>query len=359
MPTLGSPLPDGKGMTVKAVQMVAPGRLELRDVGVPEVGPRGVLVKVAGAGVCHSDLHVLHMEQLPMTGFTMGHEGAGWVQEVGAHVTGFEKDDPVLVTAGWSCGRCRACVEGRDNVCQVTGSRMQAPTIPGLGPDGAMAEYILVDAHHLVKLGSIDPATASPLADAGLTPMGAINSARSRLTPDSTAVVIGLGGLGNVALQILHATSGARVIGIDREQSKLDLAEKSGVDELVLAGPGAAQHILDETAGYGADAVFDFVGVQDTVDLATSIIAPGGALRFIGLGGGQFTFGADYSNRLPWQVNAQLVYGGTRTDQLEVLDLARRGKVTLDVQRYPLAEFERAFADLELGRVSGRAVLIP
>ncbi|MBQ7805729.1 NAD(P)-dependent alcohol dehydrogenase [Rhodococcus sp. (in: high G+C Gram-positive bacteria)] len=344
---------------MKAVQMTAPGRLELREVGVPDVGPDGVLVKIAGAGVCHSDLHVLHMEQLPLTGFTMGHEGAGWVEKVGTHVVGFEPNDPVLVTAGWSCGRCRACVEGRDNVCQVTGSRMQAPTIPGLGPDGAMAEYILVDARHLVKLGDLDPVTASPLADAGLTPMGAINSARNRLTPDSTAVVIGLGGLGNVALQILRATSGARIIGVDIDQGKLTIAEKIGIDDLVLANADTAAYILDATGGYGADAVFDFVGVQNTVDLAISIIAPAGALRFIGLGGGRFSFGSDFTDRLPWQVNTQLVYGGSRTDQLEVIELARRGRVVIDVQRYPLADFQTAFADLESGRVVGRAVLVP
>ncbi|WP_010204614.1 NAD(P)-dependent alcohol dehydrogenase [Salinibacterium sp. PAMC 21357] len=345
---------------MQAVKLVSPGKMELQDIPVPEIGPDEILVKVAGAGLCHSDLHVLHMgEEWPFFGGTVGHEGAGWVEKVGSALEGYTKGDAVLVSVVWACGHCRACIEGRDNECEVNGSRMQFPTTPGLGPDGAMAEYMVVKARHLDKIGDLDPIQAAPLADAGVTPMHAINSARSRLTPGSTVVVIGIGGLGHLGLQILKATTGARIIALDTDNERLELARKLGADLVLKSDGAAAQRILDETNQYGADAVFDFVGVQPTVDLATAVIAPGGMLRFVGLGGGQFDYLVGVGQALPWGTDVQLSYGGTRADQLQVIALAQQGKLGVEVTQYPLADFQTAFDDLEAGRITGRAVLIP
>lgn len=348
---------------MRAVKLVGPGQMELHDVDVPVPGPDEVLVRIAGAGLCHSDLHVLHLgDEWPFFGGTVGHEGAGWVDSCGADVSGFEVGEAVLVSVVWACGRCRACVEGRDNACQVNGSRMMFPTTPGLGPDGAMAEYMVVKAQHLDKIGDLDPVSAAPLADAGVTPMHAINSARARLTPGSTAVVIAVGGLGHLGLQILKATTGARIIAVDADESKLELARQSGADLVLMSDETTAQRILDETDGYGVDAVFDFVGVQSTVDLATSIVAPESALRFVGLGGGRFTYlaGAGTTDQvLPFGVNVQCSFGGTRRDQREVIALAQQGKIKIETVVYPLADYQRAFDDLEAGHVAGRAILVP
>jgi Zn-dependent alcohol dehydrogenases len=346
---------------MRAVKLVGPGAMELQDIPVPQIGADEVLVKVAGAGLCHSDLHVLHMgEAWPFFGGTVGHEGAGWVEKTGADVGGLTKGDAVLVSVIWACGRCRACVEGRDNACMVNGSRTMFPTVPGLGPDGAMAEYIVVKARHLDKIGDLDPVDAAPLADAGVTPMHAINSARAHLTPGSTAVVIAVGGLGHMGLQILKATTGARIIAIDSDESKLTLARDLGADLVLKSDAEAAAKVLDETAAYGADAVFDFVGVQPTVELATKIVAPEGAIRFAGLGGGSFSYTADSNaEELPWGVNIQRSFGGTRADQLQVIALAQQGKLTVETVTYPLAEFQRAFDDLEANQVLGRAILVP
>ncbi|MBH0052741.1 MULTISPECIES: NAD(P)-dependent alcohol dehydrogenase [unclassified Salinibacterium] len=345
---------------MQAVKLVSPHTMELQDVPVPEIGPDEILVKIAGAGLCHSDLHVLHMgEEWPFFGGTVGHEGAGWVEKVGSALEGYSKGDAVLVSLIWACGHCRACIEGRDNECEVNGSRMQFPTTPGLGPDGAMAEYLVVKARHLDKIGDLDPVQAAPLADAGVTPMHAINSARSRLTPGSTAVVIGVGGLGHLGLQILKATTGARIIALDSDDSKLELARELGADLVLKSDGAAAQRILDETNQYGADAVFDFVGIQPTVDLAVAVIAPGGMLRFVGLGGAQFDYAVGAAPVLPWGTDVQLSYGGTRADQLQVIALAQQGKLGVEVTKYPLADFQKAFDDLEAGRITGRAVLIP
>ncbi|EGD56775.1 alcohol dehydrogenase catalytic domain-containing protein [Gordonia neofelifaecis] len=345
---------------MRAVKLTAPGTLELVDVPTPEPGPGEVRVKVASAGLCHSDIHVLHLPTpWPGPDPTLGHEGAGWVDALGPDVSDIETGSPVLINLIWSCGRCRPCVTGHDNAC-ITGGRYRYPPTPGLGPDGAMADYIIVPARHVLPLGDVDPVGAGPLADAALTPMRAINSAREWLTPGATAVVIGVGGLGHMAVQILAASTGARIIAVDTADDKLDLARRHGAHETVKSDGDAAAAILAESDGYGADAVFDFAGVQPTVDLAAGVVAPEGALRLVGLGGGLLNYGANADTAaLPWGVDIRKSYGGTRADLLEVVALAARGALTVEHTLYPLADFQRAFDDLEAGRVSGRAILTP
>jgi propanol-preferring alcohol dehydrogenase len=345
---------------MRALKLVAPGKLKLQDVATPEIGPDEVLVKVAGAGLCHSDVHVLHGDW-HTPGLTLGHETAGRVAAMGSQVSGFSEGDAVLVYLVWACGVCRACVQGRDNVCITAGGRHGTPPCPGLGPDGGMAEYIKAKARYLEPLGELDPKTAGPLADAGLTPMHAINGARHRLAPGSTAVAIGVGGLGHVGVQLLKATTGARVIAVDSDDSKLAISREHGVDVCVKAGHEAAAEILELTDGYGADAVFDFVGVQPTVDLAVSVIAPDGALRFIGVGGGTFTYpsGLGTGPTVPWGVDIRRSYGGTRQDQRMVIDLAKNGQISVNTVFYDLENGIQAFTDLEEGKVAGRAILVP
>ena len=190
--------------------------------------------------------------------------------------------------------------------------------------------------------------------------MHAINGARHRLTSGSTAVVIGVGGLGHMGVQILKATTEARIIAVDTDEDKLELARRQQVDEAVLSDPDTARTILEMTDGYGADAVFDFAGVQQTVDLATEVVAPDGALRFVGLGGGSFKYTADSTpTPLPWGVDVRRSYGGTRRDQREVIELAQAGRIAIKTAKYSLEDAVAAFDDLEAGRVTGRAVLIP
>lgn len=344
---------------MRALRLVSPGQIAIQEVPVPEIEADEVLVRVAGAGLCHSDIHVLRSPLSRPTALTLGHETAGVVAEVGRDVREVAEHDPVLVYLVWACGRCRACIQGRDNVCMAAG-RKAPPPCPGLGPDGGMAEYIKAKGRYLEPLGHLDPVSAAPLADAGLTPMHAINGARHRLEPGATAVAIGIGGLGHMGVQLLKTTSAARVIAVDTDQQKLDLAKEHGADVVLAAGDAAASDILDLTGGYGADAVFDFVGSQPTVDLATAVIAPDGALRFVGIGGGGFPYPSDLAApAVPWGVDVRRSYGGTRQDQRMVLDLAREGRIRVDIERYPLDEGVRAFVALEEGRVRGRAVLVP
>ncbi|GAA0500852.1 hypothetical protein GCM10010167_70390 [Paractinoplanes deccanensis] len=125
-------------------------------------------------------------------------------------------------------------------------------------------------------------------------------------------------------------------------------------------GPRVTFGPLGLTGGYGADAVLDCVGLQPTVDLATQIIAPDGALRFVGLGGGSFPYAADsLPVPLPWGVDVRRSYGGTRTDQRQVIELAKLGKIAVETRQYALVDGIRAFDDLEAGQVRGRAILVP
>lgn len=345
---------------MRALQLVAPHTIEVREIDIPRIAPDEVLIKVAGAGLCHSDLHVLHRDNLPWSRpLTLGHETSGHVAQIGADVRDIRDGDPVLVSLIWACGRCRPCIEERDNVCVNAAGRNSFPVAPGIGPDGGMAEYMAVKGRYLFPLGGLDPVPAAPLADAGLTSMHAINGARHRLGPGATAVVIGIGGLGQMAVQILGATTAAGIVAIDIDPAKLTAAQAVGA--IALPGDASAgQAVLDLTSGYGADAVFDFVGAQHTVDLACRIIAPDGVLRFVGLGGGSLTYAANSdASVLPWGVEVRRSFGGTRTDQRQVLDLARAGALSIPVQTYTLDTVHQAFADLEAGRVAGRAVIVP
>ncbi|MFI9400860.1 NAD(P)-dependent alcohol dehydrogenase [Nocardia sp. NPDC052316] len=346
---------------MRALQLTEPGVLELREVPVPEIGPTELLLRVGAAGICHSDLHVLHipfrMREEPLT---LGHEVAGTIEAIGAEVDGRTAGERGIVYLCWSCGECRECVSGNENVCLAAG-RTAMPPCPGLGPDGGMAEYIRIPARAFVPIGDLDFAQAAPLADAALSSYHAIRGARDHLRPGSVAVVIGIGGLGHVAVQILAATSATRVIAVDVGADKLALAARCGAAEGLLADADTARHILDRTAGRGADAVFDFVGVDQTATLAVESVAPNGAYRMIGLGGGapELTAGPAGGPGWPWGASVRKSYGGTKSDLIESVALARSGKLTVELERYDLAAGRAALDRLERGLVTGRAVLVP
>ena len=328
------------------------------DVPEPEAGPGQVVLEVLGAGLCHSDIAVMGWpaEQMPYRlPMTLGHEGAGRVAALGDGVEGVAVGDLVAVYGPWGCGRCRTCAQGHEQYCERAASEGIVP--PGLGRDGALARYLLVDdARHLVPLDGLDPVEAVSLTDAGLTPYHAIKTALPRLTPGSTAVVIGTGGLGHVGIQVLRALSPARVVALDVEEDKLDLAREVGAHEALLSDGNAADAIREMTDGRGAQGVFDFVGVQPTVDMALQVAGTGADVAIVGIGGGTLpvTFGA-----IAYDAAVRTPYWGSRAELIEVLDLARAGLVGLHVERYGIDEAPEAYARLHDGKVRGRAVVIP
>lgn len=346
---------------MKAYQLTAwESQPELREVEVPEPGPGQVLVKIGGAGACHSDLHL--MEWPPGTlgfdvPFTLGHENAGWVEALGAGVKGLEIGEAVAVYGPWGCGRCRACRLSAENYCE-----RQAEIGAfggGLGRDGGMAEYMLVPHPRLLlPLGDLDPREAAPLSDAALTPYHAIKRSLHLLAPGSTAVVIGVGGLGHMGVQILRALSPARIVAVDVSEEKLRLATEVGADETVKAGEGAAEAIRELTHGRGAELVVDMVGSDDSI--ATAAAAAAGRfeshLTIVGLAGGkfEFAFGA-----LPFEAQLCIPYWGTAVELEECLELARQGKIRAHVERFSLDQAPQAYEKMRDGRLDGRAVICP
>lgn len=331
---------------------------EVVTVPDPEPGPGQVLLKVTAAGVCHSDIAVMSWPadsfpyDLPLT---LGHEGVGTVAALGAGVTGVEEGNSVAVYGPWGCGTCAKCAEGKENYCLRAAELGIHP--PGLGAPGAMAEYLLVDdARHLIPLDGLDPVAAVPLTDAGLTPYHAIKRALPKLVPGSTAVVIGTGGLGHVAIQLLRALTSARVIALDVSEDKLRLARQVGAHETVLSDAHAAQAVRDLTGGIGAEAVFDFVGADPTVRTAGAVTAVEGEVAIVGIGGGALPVGF---GRLPFEVSVNAPYWGSRSELGEVLALARSGAVSVHTETFTLDEAPLAYERLHAGKINGRAVILP
>ncbi|MFC7551012.1 NAD(P)-dependent alcohol dehydrogenase [Plantactinospora sp. GCM10030261] len=343
---------------MRAVQMTAPHTLELVDTPVPEVGPRDVLLAVSAVGACHSDLHLLEAPAGAFpTPMTLGHEVSGRVAEVGADVTGWSAGEPAAVYGIIGCGQCRACLRGLENQCRVT-------PVGGIGlsRDGGLAEYVVVPASRLLKVGDLDLTQAAPLTDAGLTPYHAIELARRNLRPGGYCVVIGVGGLGHMAIQILVATTAVSIIAVDTSDEALGLATRLGAHHVVKAGPDAADEVrtIVGPAPDGADAVLDCVGVQPTVDTARSVVATGGSLMLVGLGGGTLSVQPSAGQLpVPMEVDIRMPFWGTRAELQEVLALGERGLLQADVTRFKLEEAPEAYEKLRNGEIHGRAVITP
>ena len=344
---------------MQAVQLVAWERpAEVREVPEPVPGPGEVLLKVTGAGLCHSDLHLMHWPagtlpyELP---FTLGHEVTGTVAALGDGTDGIDLGESVLVYGPWGCGRCPPCSRGEEQLCERRDLRRGSGC--GLGRDGGLAELVVLPSARLsVPIGDLDPVAAAPLADAGLTPYHAVKRALRDLRPGSTAVVIGVGGLGHVAVRLLRALSGCRIVAVDRRQEALDVALDAGADAVLPADGVTADDVRHAAGGRGAALVIDCVGVDATLELSAACVAPGGQVAIVGVGGGTlpFRFGA-----IPFETPVVFSNWGTRAELSEVVELARAGVVQIEIERVRLDEVPAAYARLEAGDVKGRVVAVP
>jgi propanol-preferring alcohol dehydrogenase len=331
---------------------------EFHEVPEPHAGPGEVVVKVAGSGLCHTDFTVISRERSYWKNepppFTLGHEIAGRVEELGSGVKGFQRGEAVAVNPSWaSCGRCHMCRSGEENFCLY----QQAIRAPGVGYDGGHAPYVLVpESRFLVPIGDLDPIEAAPLTDAGLTTYTAIKAALPGIYPGSTTVVIGIGGLGLYAVQFLRQLTGARIVAVDSSEARMKLAREYGADDVVTTGPNAADQIRDLTGGIGAAFVLDCVGVNETLATGVAVLSWRGRLAMVGAGGGSVPF--DFFKEAP---GAQLVtsLNGGGVALKEVVDMAALGRIKNLLDRYPLSAVKQAYDDFAHGHLVGRAVVIP
>ena len=331
-------------------------RPSVDEIPEPKVtDPLDVLVRVGAAGLCRTDLHIYEgqWEQLthPELPFTLGHENAGWVEEVGSAVSNVAVGDTVILHPHITCGLCRNCRAGDDMHCVNS-------KFPGVdGTDGGMADYLLTGARSVVKLDpSLQPADVAALADAGLTAYHAVKNAVPLLYPGTTALVIGAGGLGHIGVQTLQALTPARIIVLDRNQAALDLVSGYGADHTVLADDSSSEKILELTDGHGAEVVFDFVAEQGAEAVGWNLTRRAGSHFIIGYGGTVNVPAIDIisSER---SIVGNLV--GSYNDLAELMVLAAQGKVDLHTRTYPLDAVNDAIDDLDAGRLQGRGILVP
>ncbi|GAA4487330.1 NAD(P)-dependent alcohol dehydrogenase [Rhodococcus olei] len=346
---------------MKAIQYTRIGaEPEVTEIETPTPGPGEVLLKVTAAGVCHSDDFIMSLPEeqyvygLPLT---LGHEGAGTVVELGEGATGIEVGTNVVVYGPWGCGTCWQCAQGAENYCPRAAELGIRP--PGLGAPGALAEYMIVDSpRHLVPIGDLDPVTTVPLTDAGLTPYHAIKRSLPKLRGGSTAVVIGSGGLGHVAIELLRHLSPARVVALDVSEEKLEFARSVGAHEAVLSDASAIETVRKITGPGGAALVLDFVGYQPTIDIAMGVAGTASDVTIVGLGDGVAHAKVGFG-QTPFEATVTAPYWGSRSELIELIDLAHQGIFDIAVERFALDDGVEAYRRLAAGTLRGRAVIVP
>jgi NAD+-dependent secondary alcohol dehydrogenase Adh1 len=327
----------------------------VEEVADPQItGPHDVIVRIGGAGLCRTDLHIIEGQWKEKSNvtlpYTLGHENAGWVHEVGSAVENVVAGDTVIVHPLITCGFCRACRAGETMHCE-------AASFPGISADGGFATYLKTSARSVVKLDpSLHPKDIAALADAGLTAYHAVKKAAAILHPGTVAVVIGAGGLGHIGIQCLRALTTAKIVVVDRSAAALELSRTLGADHTVLADGTQVEKVREITDGFGAEAVIDFVGEGGAIADGVAMLRRAGTYYVIGYGG---TLQVPTIDIISTEINFVGNLVGTYTDLAELMTLTAAGRVRLHTTTYPLEAFEQSLNDLDAGRLQGRGILVP
>jgi len=336
---------------MKVARLAGPRKLfAIVDADRPEPGPGEVIAKIVASGVCHSDLHIARGEfESVKYPITLGHEPAGNVYEVGKGVTGLRKGQPVVVYPARGCGRCWFCLRGEENHCEEG-------KFIGFDQDGAYVEYLLVESpRYLFPLSGLSLDEGAPLGCAGITAYHAVKAeALPVLHAGDHVVVIGVGGLGHIAIQLLKKMSTCSIVAVDVRRRSLSLAEKLGSDETILAGKNMATQVR-RVAKKGVGAVIDFVGSTSTLNASYKMLRAGGRLVVVGAAGGHLKVDSG-------STNGREVHGsvsGSLSEMRELLELARQKQFKVVVKAYPLEQVNEVLKMLEEGRIEGRVVLKP
>jgi propanol-preferring alcohol dehydrogenase len=338
--------------------------LEIQELQTPK--PRGsqVLIKVQSSGVCHSDIHLWEGGYQGVGGqfikttdrgvrypLTPGHEVAGVVESMGEEVEGFARDERVLVFPWVGEGLCPACRVGKENLCDK-------PRSLGVYQDGGYADYLLVPSYkYLVKLGDMDTDTSAPLPCAGLTAYGAVKNAQ--LNPNDNVVIVGAGGLGLMAMQLARATTGSKIIAMDIDDSKLQIAKQQGADFIINSKKeDPIKAVMELTDNLGVDAVLDFVNASKTVETDMHILRRRARVILVGLFGGELQL-----NLVTMPTRAYKIIGsytGSISDLIELVSLARRGIIKPVISnRFRLNQATEALQMLKEGKIIGRGIINP
>ena len=323
------------------------GKLEIRELPVPEPGPGQVLVKIQTSGLCHTDIHAANGDWpvKPNPPFVPGHEGIGVIEKAGPGATLHQAGDRVAIAwLGSACGHCSYCLTGWETLCE---SQQNS----GYSVDGAWAEYaVAADSHVVAVPGNVTSFDAAPLTCAGVTTFKAVKV--SRIQPGETAVVYGIGGLGHLALQYAR-TFGARVIGVDVEDAKLELATELGADFVVNA------RATDPVA-----AIKDLGGADVAIALATSPRAFEQAFSSLRRGGRLVCVALPADDKMTVPIFDTVLSGksiigsivGTRQDLTDVFALHGAGRTRVIAEPRPLDDVNLCIEEVLSGKVPARLV---
>ncbi|MFL6460210.1 MAG: zinc-binding dehydrogenase, partial [Nitrososphaeraceae archaeon] len=283
---------------------------------------------------------------------TPGHEIAGTVESMGEEVEGFNKNERVIVFPWIGEGLCPACRIGQENLCDK-------PRSLGIYTDGGYADYVLVPNYkYLVKLDEdMDLDASATLSCSALTAYGAIKN--TDLKPNNNVVIVGAGGLGLMAMQIAKAISGAKIIAMDLDDQKLNIAKKNGADYTINSKKqDPLKAIMELTDKMGADAIIDFVNASKTVETDMQLLRRRGKLVLVGLFGGELKL-----NLITMPTRAYKIIGsytGSISEMVELVSLAKRGVIKPVVSnRFRLDQATEALTMLKEGKVVGRGVINP
>lgn len=330
--------------------------LTLKDIPVPKPRPNQVLVRILAAGVCHSDVsavfhpEAVQLEPLPDEGdtFTLGHEGAGVVVELGSAVA---ENYPEITQGAYvaihdGCDTCNMCKGGRQNLC------VEHP-LHGLGSDGTWAEYMVLDAHAAVPVKrDISPEIVAVATDAALTPYHALKNI-GKVRPGDTVLIVGCGGLGQNAVQIARNCLGAAtIIACDRKEESLQVVREGGADYAVH--PDQLEELVQKKR-LMIDVAFDFVGVQATFDQVVGLIPSGGKIVLVGIG--SHFVKVHLQVAIVREIQILGCFWGTKGELAEVLEAIGDGKIKPRVESRDFDECVRVLEDLRDGKVSGRVAI--
>jgi NAD+-dependent secondary alcohol dehydrogenase Adh1 len=341
---------------MKAVRLHEYNKLpNIEEVAEPKImGPHDVIVRIGGAGLCRTDLHIIEGQWAEKSGvtlpYTLGHENAGWVQEIGSAVSNVAVGDTVIVHPLVTCGLCRACRAGNDMHCINS-------SFPGISVDGGMANFLKTSARATVKLNpNLHPKDIAALADAGLTAYHAVKKASPLLYPGTKTVVIGAGGLGHIGIQCLKAMTPTEIIVVDKSPAALDLTRAWGADYTVVADGTHVNKVKELTDGQGAEVIIDFVGEQGAQQEAVQMLHRAGSHFIIGYGG---SLNVPTIDIISTEINFIGNLVGTYNDLDELMTLTAQGKVKLHTAIYPLDSALDAIHALDSGKLRGRGILVP
>ncbi len=330
-------------------------KLRLENVPLPELhSDTDVIVRVGGAGLCRTDLHIIEgvwknkvETTLP---YILGHENAGWVEDVGKSVRSVKPGDAVIVHPVITCGLCLACRAGEDMHCIDL-------QFPGITQDGGFAEYLLTGERACIKLpDGLAPKAIAPYADAGITAYRVAKRAAKRLWPGTRCAVIGVGGLGHIAVQVLRELCATEIIAVDLDDAALELAGKCGAHHLINASKGGGAEQVQELTKGGAEAVIDFVGEGKAIPDAVGMLKKGGIYWVVGYGGVVEIPAIDliFSEIA---VMGSLV--GNYNELSELMTMAGQERVFLEAVQYSLDDINIAIDSLHHAKIHGRGVIVP